>query len=295
MSDWRDRIEQFDSRLDWLNARRNGIGASEWASILNVDGAYRSSFEIAADKLGKVEIETEVPEFVEWGNRLEPIVAQEFGRRVEKPVVTYDNAIIRDENYPWLSCSPDGYVGERAKAGYEGKVTNSYRRHDWYDGVPLPYRIQCVVSMYITGLSSWYIACLIGGSELVWKKIEMDESAMDFIDKAFPRIERFWKKIQAGELPSPKGTDRERQIMTSWWPQDNGTEADLPQEHAYLVDKRIAAMKAKKEAEAVIDGVDAMTRMAMGEHAVAKFPGRGKYLFKTNKAGTRSLRFYAEK
>lgn len=295
MTDWRDRLEQFDSREEWLKARRTGIGASDWAAILNVDGAYGTAFSTWADKTGQTEIDSEVPEFVEWGNHLEPIVAREFGKRVEKPVETFDHAIIRNDEFPWLMCSPDGYVGQQARSGYEGKVSNAFRRGEWHQGVPLIYRIQCIASMYVTGLTSWYIACLIGGSELVWKRLEYDDAAVEFIDAVFPRLERFWKRVQDGDMPSPKGTERERKIITSMYPQDNGTEADLPHEHAYLVDQRIAAMKQKKEAEAIIDGVDCMTRLAMGEHAVAKFRGRGKFLFKTSKAGIRSLKFYEEK
>lgn len=295
MADWRDRIEQFDSRNDWLTARREGIGASEWAAILNVDGAYGTAFSVFADKTGKTEIDSEVPEFVEWGNHLEPIVAREFGKRVEKPVTTYDHALIRHEDFPWLMCSPDGYVGQQARSGYEGKVSNAFRRNEWHEGVPLVYQIQAIASMYVTGLTSWYIACLIGGSELVWKRVEYDHDAVEFIDKAFPVLDRFWKRVQSGEAPNPKGTERERKIITSMYPQDDGTEADLPHEHAYLVDKRIAAMKQKKDAEAIIKGVDCITRLAMGEHAVAYFRGRGKYLFKTAKNGVRSLKFYEEK
>ena len=120
MSDWRDRLVQHDTREAWLTDRRTALGASDWASILGVAGAYRTKFEVWADKRGETDLERDVPEFVEWGNRLEPIVAAEFGKRIEKPVTTLDNALIRHEDYPWLACSPDGWVGEQARAGYEG-------------------------------------------------------------------------------------------------------------------------------------------------------------------------------
>lgn len=291
MGDWRDRIEQFDNREDWLKARRSCIGASEWGSILNVDGAFRSAFEVWADKTGKTEIETDVPEFVQWGNHLEPIVAEEFSRRISKPVTRYDNALIRHEDYPWLSCSPDGYVGERARHGYEGKVSNAYRRTEWYDGIPLIYRVQCIASMFVTGLTTWHIACLIGGNELVYAKVELDDAAMQFIDKAFPRLERFWKRVESGKFPTPKGTDRERKIITGMYPQDDGTYADLPHAHRYMVERMVEAMKMKEEAERVIEGVKASTRLAMGNHTFAVFQGLGQFTWKTNKAGVRSLRW----
>lgn len=286
-----DRLEQFGSRKEWLLARRTGIGASDWGPILNADGAFRSAFEVWADKTGKVEIETEVPEYVQWGNHLEPVVAEEFSRRIERPVIRYDNAIVRHEDYPWLICSPDGHVGKQAKQGYEGKIANAYKRTDWYEGIPLIYRVQCIASMFVTGLTTWHIACLIGGNELVFGKVELDDAAMQFIDKAFPRLERFWKKVQSGEPPTPKGNERERKIITGLYPQDDGTVANLPHDHRYMIERMLESMKAKKEHEAVIEGVKAATRLAMGPHASAHFQGLGEFTWKTTKTGSRTLRW----
>ncbi|MGB0972174.1 MAG: YqaJ viral recombinase family protein [Mycobacterium sp.] len=291
MTDWRDRIEQFDSREEWLKARRTGIGASEWAAILNVDGAFRSAFETWADKTGKTELETEVPEFVQWGARLEPMIAAEFSERIEKPVVTYDNAIVRHPDYPWLYCSPDAHVGQQARAGGELKNSNAYKRTAWFEGVPLIYQVQCIASMFVTGLETWWIAALIGGNELVYKKLEYDEAAMEFVERAFPALERFWKRVEADEAPTPKGTDGERKILTGMFPQDVGTYASLPHDHRYVVQRMVEAMATKKEAESVIEGAKSMTRLAMGEHTYAVIQGLGQFSWKTAKNGVRTLRW----
>ncbi len=70
-------IEHYDTRADWLRARKRSIGASEAACVVGM-GRFKSAYSIATDKLTEA-IDTEpMDETAEWGLRHEPTIAQKF-------------------------------------------------------------------------------------------------------------------------------------------------------------------------------------------------------------------------
>jgi len=62
------------SRAEWLEQRRQGIGASDAAVILGLT-KWKSPMGLYAEKTGLVPMGQEETDLLEWGNRLEPVIA----------------------------------------------------------------------------------------------------------------------------------------------------------------------------------------------------------------------------
>ncbi len=77
------------TRVDWLALRKQGIGSSDAAAAVGLN-PYKSQLELWLEKtdrdasLPKLDPQDEEsPAY--WGNILEPIVANHYGRRTDKP------------------------------------------------------------------------------------------------------------------------------------------------------------------------------------------------------------------
>ncbi|MGL5329984.1 MAG: YqaJ viral recombinase family protein [Peptostreptococcaceae bacterium] len=230
------------SRCEWLNARKSGIGGSDASSVLGLnphrssisvylekirgahiandtDLAHASAVSVAQsvyvhgentnDKSSKEAKGEEVSYRMELGNKLEDFVAREFSEKTGKKVRNV-NGILKNEKYPFALANIDrAIVGE--KAFLECKVTNSYAKTEWRDGVPIHYQIQCHHYMAVTGATHCYVAALIGNEELAIHKIDRDE---EIIKDIMDLEQMFWHKcVLGGELPAPDGSSDYSKVL----------------------------------------------------------------------------------
>lgn len=82
MTDTRYSVERYQSREEWLAARHKGIGASDAAAIVGMS-TYASAYSVWMEKTEPLRKDDDVDELAYWGLRLEPVIADEFWRKVE--------------------------------------------------------------------------------------------------------------------------------------------------------------------------------------------------------------------
>lgn len=201
----------------WLEYRKKGIGGSDAGAICGLN-PYASPVSVWADKKGKMS-EKEDSEAMRQGRDLENYVAERFCEATGKKVRRH-NFIIQHDTYPFMLANVDRLiVGE--KAGLECKTANAYGASKWEgDTIPAHYEIQCHHYMAVTGMESWYIACVILGRGFVWHKIDRDEE----IIRNLETIEKeFWDRYIVGDkMPDPDGSDAYDAILKEYYPKDNG-------------------------------------------------------------------------
>ena len=156
-------------REDWLRVRNLGIGGSDAGVILGLN-PYKSPWQLWLEKTGQTEPDDlSTNEYVYWGTKQEPLVAERFfeetGKRVQR------RGTLRSRTHPWMLANVDRMiVGE--EAGLEIKTANAFAGKDWADDeLPDSYYAQCLHYMAVTGYTKWYIAALIGGNHYVQKEI----------------------------------------------------------------------------------------------------------------------------
>lgn len=201
------------SHEEWLQQRRKGIGGSDAGALCGVN-PYASPVTVYLDKTGQLE-EKEDTMQMRVGRKLESDVADFFTEDTGKKV-RRANSIFYHEKYPFMLANVDRLVvGENA--GLECKTTSSYGKDQWKDGkIPESYEIQCHHYMAVTGADRWYIACLIGNSEFVYRTIERDEELI----QSLIRIESdFWNQyVLAGVAPPPDGSEASEWIIRERYP-----------------------------------------------------------------------------
>ena len=193
----------------WVEARKNGIGGSDVASIMGLN-KYSSPLNVWLVKTGREESpDLSDNQAVEWGNRLEDVVADKFADEHPELQVRRRNATMVSIKRPWAFANIDRWVTDgKGNVGIlEVKTVGMRRAADWDNGVPLYYLTQVMHYMSVTGYQYAWVAVLIGGQEFREYYIERDEEDIKAINDA---VDTFWRDfVETDTAPALIGNDPE--------------------------------------------------------------------------------------
>lgn len=280
-------------RADWLELRRRGIGGSDAAAICG-QSRYRSPLKVWLDKTGALDDDHD-NEAMEWGRRLEPIVADATAERTgltfaEMPV------LLASPERDWQLANVDRFAvdkhGDWSVA--EIKTAGHWAGSEWDDGaVPDAYLLQGCHYLAVTGLPRVIFGVLIGGQRLEVRTVERDEELIEHLTT----IEaEFWQRVLNLTPPDPDGSKATTDLLAHLYDVKPGsilTVDDLDRVRHHLDERAY-----EKQAEAYHAERAAMHENALkaliGEHEVAKdHDGRVLFTWKQSKVhrlDTKSLR-----
>lgn len=196
-------------KLQWLKGRQCGIGGSDVGAILGVN-KYKTPFEVYLEKTEPI---TEVPkqsEAARQGTDFEDYVATRFMEETGKKV-RRDRRHFKHKEYPFMVANIDRrIVGENAIL--ECKTATPFVAQEWEgEEIPASYLLQCQHYMAVTGADKAYIACLIYGTDFVWREIQRDEELIEIIIQA---EKEFWKMVQNKTPPALDGSSAAEKYLT---------------------------------------------------------------------------------
>ncbi len=261
-----------DRRADWLQWRKQGIGASDIAGVLGIS-PWASPWSVWADKVGLLpESESNGPQ--EYGKRAEPMIRQWFTDDTGLATLAGEELWISNPDRPFILATPDDAVGEGpnstladALGGLEMKA--ELGRSRWVE-IPSHYQTQGQWQMAATGWDRVWFAVLHGFSFETYV-LERDQSDIDFMVE---RAEQFWTEhVLTGNPPPVDGHDATTSALAAAYPDASDVAADLA-EHAETFRSLINAKTAKKAIEGEVKKLSNQIREAMGECEFAEIDGR---------------------
>lgn len=204
------------SHQEWLDYRKQGIGGSDAACILNMS-PYRSPLMVYAEKISEAK-DTEDNEAMRIGRDLEEYVASRFTEQTGKKVRRL-NAILQHPEKPFMLANVDRLVvGEQA--GLECKTTSLFNKSDFQSGeVPPNYYWQCQHYMAVTGLAKWYLAVLVMGKSFHVIEIERNDEHIAVLTVAEAE---FWGRVERKDPPYPTGLEGESEVLGDMYPAREG-------------------------------------------------------------------------
>ncbi len=141
-------------RMEWLEARRKGLGASDTAALLGLSD-WKTNVQLWEEKVGRI-----LPEdigdkpYVRYGNDAEPLLRAFFALDHSEYRVSFTPyKIIKHQDLPFITCTPDGELEEVAtgrRGGLEIKTTeirSSFGWSRWKDRIPTEYYAQVCQQM----------------------------------------------------------------------------------------------------------------------------------------------------
>lgn len=197
----------------WLALRQQGIGGSDVGPILGVS-PYRSIIEVFVEKTSATPPQDVQSESMEWGTRLESIIADTFSEKTGKPYFKPTKMYVHPV-FKYMIANLDGVtVDDNGNpAILEIKTANEYSKDEWSNGhIPDTYYAQVQHYMCITGLKLAYVVVLIGGHSFKITPIERDTA---YINNMIQKEIEFWNNVVAKSLPQPDGSKATVAALTS--------------------------------------------------------------------------------
>lgn len=263
-----EEAKQFPKK--WEEIRKQGIGGSDIACIMGYND-YKSPYTLWTEKTGLVEPpDLKGNEYVEWGTKLEPLVASSFTEKTGKKVRKCGT--LADEEYSFLHANVDRLVvGENA--GLECKTANAFKVEDWEgEEVPDAYYCQCQWYMMVTGAELWYIACLIGGNHFEWKPIPRDEA---FIKEMRETAILFWQEnVQKNIPPAVDGSDSTTETLNKMFDEPKEDTVMLPSVAGSLIQRLDELATTKKLLESEISMAQNKLKELLGNSECGMFNDR---------------------
>lgn len=163
------------TREEWLQERKKGLGASDAGTIIGVN-PWKTNLELWAEKTGQKEPDDiSSKPYVQYGHQAEEHIRALFALDHPELLVTYESPykIIRNPHHQFIFCTPDGELVDRETGeigGLEIKTTeimNSSKWREWDGRIPDQYYCQVCHQM------------LAAGWEFVWLRAQIKYTTRD--------------------------------------------------------------------------------------------------------------------
>lgn len=265
-------------------ARRNGIGASDAASVLGID-PWRTPLELWLEKVGLSQKQDDrfgTPMY--WGNLLESAVAdayQDFmGVKVRKSLTT-----LKHKQHEFIVCHLDRKIEGKRKI-LECKT--SFSRDKWgetgTDEVPFNYLIQVQHQMAVTGYEEADIAVLIAGSEFRYYPVQRDE---DIIKRIIEAENEFWHEHVLSDVAPEPSCRKDVQLL---YAANNELAIDADNETVNAVEQLSQLKSQSKENEKQQEKLEDQITLFMKDATSLQYFGKEIVSWKADKNGKRQLR-----
>lgn len=185
--------KDFESREDWLEARKLGIGASEVATVVGLN-PYETPIELWQKKVG-IAPEKEETEAMKRGHFCEDAVARWWADRTGREIIqaSATDFMFIDEDKDFLRVSPDRTFwlpemtrNDDNKGILECKTTNMTVDPD---NVPNWWFCQVQMNLGVAGYTQGSLAWLGYGFEFGYIDIEFVPSFYEMLVEA---VDKFW-------------------------------------------------------------------------------------------------------
>lgn len=268
-------------RPEWLQYRRQGIGASDVASICGLS-TFGSPTAVYYEKIG-VAADSDESEAMRWGRLLEAPIAAEFTERTGLHVVVPQCLVFADDA-PHRRATLDGLVTEsRCVDGpFTGDATvlnlacgaalgtiqiKTTRDGSWdadHGGIPDRVAIQCQYEMGVAGLAHCWLAVLHGGQRLDIYELDFDPAVYQALCSI---ADRFWTEHVLAENPPPADSNpaTTAALKGAFGDRADGTTVVLDEQTLYYAREWLPAKAALKDAEARVELIENRLRAALGE------------------------------
>lgn len=290
------------TRLEWLQARRTGIGGSDIAAIMGIS-PYATAYDIYKAKVEEPEDEEE-SEFAYWGHKLENTVAKEFERRTDLKVQNV-NFIMRHPVHSFAIANIDRGIVNPEIAGnirfkngelttdmiLECKTASEFVGKDWgdeeTDEVPDQYQCQGQWYMGVTGTKVCYMAVLIGGNKFRIYRIERNQ---ELIDHLFEQAEYFWfNYVLAGVAPDPVNLENAKDKFRRCDP-DTTLNLAVDSDDVAIFDTYVGLKADEKQLKIDIEEVQKNLICLMGHNETLTIDNEIVATYKSNKNNKRTMR-----
>lgn len=276
---------------EWYEIRRKGIGASDFAPIMNESPwANSTPYGVWLDKLENRQLD-ETPA-MHWGTVLEDAIARDWAK--VRGLQIRNVGTYQSRTHEHCLANPDRLVNDGG--GLEVKTGNAFTKA-WVDGaIPIQYQRQSEFCMAVTGRCHWWLVALLGGQKMEVRLVKRegceethqhvtvvtDEQLAAHLDFA----EAWWQKHIVEFIPPEVGKPVELE------PIDANSISDTPLPEMVLADhaRWLEIKQEIKDLEEELEGIKERAAAEIGNAKRLRAAGRDVFRWVERKGSNRFLR-----
>lgn len=198
-------LEQRKERMTGIGGSDLGAicGFSKWANAVDI---YHSKQELQED--------VEENRYIEWGNRLEPVIREKASEVLGKEIIKPET-FIRSQEHSFMIANLDGWIGDD-RIVCEFKVADKWTEklfgEPGSDFIPDVYLFQLAHYAIVMNASKCYLFVLIGGNDFRHYTYERNPE----LEAQIIRIEKnFWENHVMKRIPPEPKTYEEASTLWS--------------------------------------------------------------------------------
>ncbi len=255
---------------EWYAKRKQGIGASESASLLGLPGAYQTPLDLYLSKT--TETATVENRAMRRGTLLEPLLIAEFQEQSGLKVKAHPCPLYQHPEHTFLLATPDGELenGDLLELKTLHPRFASQLGEPGTDQAPLNWVCQAQQQMAVTGAKRVHLFCMTGFEDSWHGVVERNDRLIDLI---IARTREFWAMVEARTPPPPdwsRASDLE--AIARLYPVDVGKVLRMPDRMAAAWMQRQRLEQRAKRLAARADKLKAKVLHAMGDAEIAFHP-----------------------
>lgn len=281
------------TRDTWLDARRDGITATDLPAILGLS-KYKTAIDVWMEKVAPSSENFEPAigekEAALWGIVLEDTVARTWAEHAG--VTVRRIGIIAHQDHDWMRASLDRLVTgcKDGRCGLEVKTRSGYVGDEWDKGVPADVAAQVHWQLMVSGLDHIHVIALIGGQRLVEHSITLDGVN---IPETIGYAKTVWDAVQHGKAPKLPEAVWTDDYLEQLHPERTGeAEADESVINTVTAYRDVVTQITELEKTKAKLRTDLVG--ALGEYETATSNGRSLYTYKSSTRKTLDQKALAE-
>ena len=190
------KMDRYNSREQFLEKRRNGIGGSDASIVIGTSDYAENSIDVYLSKID-TSYQTDIPaNYVKWGEIIEIELIKQFNEKygIEKGDAYRLNYTFTNKTHKWQIANVDGIGispdGKPFIVECKNLPSRNYDRLNKTDeGVPYCYYTQMQHYLSVIPADKCYFYALIDGKNEIMIEVEKDEA---FIEKMTTIEEKYW-------------------------------------------------------------------------------------------------------
>ncbi|MGV4984569.1 YqaJ viral recombinase family protein [Streptomyces sp. NRAIS4] len=273
----------------WRAARLTGVGGSDVAAILGMDG-HGGALRVWLEKTGQApeRRDARLERSARRGHRLEGLVAEFFAEESGLTVIDSPGTLQHVDHPHWianpdrLTVAPDDQArDELGVLECKSRTWRSARVEGWHgDEAPDGPSLQAHWYLTVTGYRHAYVAGLID-DDLEWWRLERDDELCGLLADA---VDRFWHDhVLAGLPPKPDGSQATTELLARLWDAREEATVEVDPVETMLLKRRRRALRQEITVrDNELTEVENQLRANAGDAEVATIGGRVAYTWRQN-------------
>ena len=267
---------------DELEARKQGLGGSD-APVVAGLSPWKSPLTLYYEKCGAVPVSDQETEAMEWGNRLEPLIAEAYSEKTGRKIRSQPVRVHPD--YPHMLCHIDRQIiGETRGPGIlEVKASGEFIEKSWDEGIPDHVYIQVQHNLAVYGYQWASVAVLFGGNKFRYFDVDRDHEIIDYL---LVIEAKFWARIRTASPPDITEAVDARDVLKKLYPLDSGKEITVESPQAIAMAQVV--IQAKQDEDKAYEAnmaAQSWLKNQMKDASICHIPGFGSLSWKTTKPG----------